>query len=90
MNLFIEARIKLGLKLWTTLSRRRQITIITQSIRELVAVLVFPASRTALHRVCVPAGLHKPFPSNCLQLMVQAGAKGSTVCKHCVFFVCLC
>ena len=30
-------------------------------------------------RSCVPAGLCKPFPWNCLQLMVQAGAKGSTV-----------
>ena len=29
---------------------------------------------------CVPAGLHKPFPANSLQLMVQSGAKGSSVC----------
>ena len=30
-------------------------------------------------RSCVPAGLMKPFPRNSLQLMVQSGAKGSTV-----------
>ena len=29
--------------------------------------------------VCMPSGLHKRFPSNCLQLMVQSGAKGSSV-----------
>ncbi|XP_019852840.1 PREDICTED: DNA-directed RNA polymerase I subunit RPA1-like isoform X1 [Amphimedon queenslandica] len=36
---------------------------------------------------CIPVGLHKPFPSNSLQLMVQAGAKGSTV--NCMQISCL-
>ncbi len=35
--------------------------------------------RVCVSRACVPAGLHKPFPFNSLQLMVQSGAKGSTV-----------
>lgn len=30
-------------------------------------------------KVCMPLGLHRSFPENNLQLMVQSGAKGSTV-----------
>jgi hypothetical protein len=30
-------------------------------------------------------GLHKPFPRNCLQLMVLSGAKGSSVSDVSVF-----
>ncbi|EPY82079.1 DNA-directed RNA polymerase I subunit RPA1 [Camelus ferus] len=30
-------------------------------------------------RVCMPFGLHRQFPENNLQMMVQSGAKGSTV-----------
>ena len=30
-------------------------------------------------KVCMPVGLHTSFPDNNLQLMVQSGAKGSTV-----------
>ena len=33
-------------------------------------------------RACVPASLHKPFPSNCLKLMVQSGAKRSKWVAH--------
>ncbi|KAM6953305.1 DNA-directed RNA polymerase I subunit RPA1 [Aplochiton taeniatus] len=33
----------------------------------------------AINQVCMPAGLHCSFPENNLQLMVQSGAKGSTV-----------
>lgn len=32
-----------------------------------------------INKVCLPAGLITPFPANNLQLMVQSGAKGSTV-----------
>ncbi|KAG8591164.1 hypothetical protein GDO81_000070 [Engystomops pustulosus] len=32
-----------------------------------------------INQVCMPLGLHRPFPENNLQLMVQSGAKGSTV-----------
>ena len=32
-----------------------------------------------INSICVPAGLIKPFPHNNLQLMVNSGAKGSTV-----------
>ncbi|XP_063313713.1 DNA-directed RNA polymerase I subunit RPA1 [Pelobates fuscus] len=32
-----------------------------------------------INKVCMPLGLHRPFPENNLQLMVQSGAKGSTV-----------
>ncbi|XP_067312869.1 DNA-directed RNA polymerase I subunit RPA1 [Pseudorasbora parva] len=32
-----------------------------------------------INKVCMPMGLHRPFPENNLQLMVQSGAKGSTV-----------
>ncbi|XP_068181664.1 DNA-directed RNA polymerase I subunit RPA1 [Antennarius striatus] len=32
-----------------------------------------------INRVCMPVGLHTSFPDNNLQLMVQSGAKGSTV-----------
>ncbi|XP_056626087.1 DNA-directed RNA polymerase I subunit RPA1 [Triplophysa dalaica] len=32
-----------------------------------------------INKVCMPAGLHRSFPENNLQLMVQSGAKGSTV-----------
>ncbi|XP_038157379.1 DNA-directed RNA polymerase I subunit RPA1 [Cyprinodon tularosa] len=32
-----------------------------------------------INKVCMPVGLHTPFPHNNLQLMVQSGAKGSTV-----------
>ncbi|XP_054850998.1 DNA-directed RNA polymerase I subunit RPA1 [Eublepharis macularius] len=32
-----------------------------------------------INKVCVPLGLHRSFPENNLQLMVQSGAKGSTV-----------
>ncbi|KAK9502885.1 hypothetical protein O3M35_011572 [Rhynocoris fuscipes] len=32
-----------------------------------------------INKVCLPAGLLTPFPKNNLQLMVQSGAKGSTV-----------
>ena len=32
-----------------------------------------------INKVCLPEGLIKKFPHNNLQLMVQAGAKGSTV-----------
>ncbi|XP_014257443.1 DNA-directed RNA polymerase I subunit RPA1 [Cimex lectularius] len=32
-----------------------------------------------INKVCLPAGLLRPFPGNNLQLMVQSGAKGSTV-----------
>ncbi|KAL1129002.1 hypothetical protein AAG570_013534 [Ranatra chinensis] len=32
-----------------------------------------------INKSCVPAGLSTPFPHNNLQLMVQSGAKGSTV-----------
>uniref|UniRef100_M3ZP94 DNA-directed RNA polymerase subunit n=1 Tax=Xiphophorus maculatus TaxID=8083 RepID=M3ZP94_XIPMA len=32
-----------------------------------------------INKVCMPVGLHTPFPENNLQLMVQSGAKGSTV-----------
>uniref|UniRef100_A0A6I8RX97 DNA-directed RNA polymerase subunit n=1 Tax=Xenopus tropicalis TaxID=8364 RepID=A0A6I8RX97_XENTR len=32
-----------------------------------------------INKVCMPFGLHRPFPENNLQLMVQSGAKGSTV-----------
>jgi DNA-directed RNA polymerase I subunit RPA1 len=28
---------------------------------------------------CLPAGARKPFPDNCLALMIQSGAKGSSV-----------
>lgn len=31
------------------------------------------------YQVCMPLGLHRSFPENNLQLMVQSGAKGSTV-----------
>ncbi|XP_052010608.1 DNA-directed RNA polymerase I subunit RPA1 [Xyrauchen texanus] len=33
----------------------------------------------SINKVCMPLGLHRPFPENNLQLMVQSGAKGSTV-----------
>uniref|UniRef100_A0A8D3AUC3 DNA-directed RNA polymerase subunit n=1 Tax=Scophthalmus maximus TaxID=52904 RepID=A0A8D3AUC3_SCOMX len=32
-----------------------------------------------INKVCMPIGLHTSFPDNNLQLMVQSGAKGSTV-----------
>uniref|UniRef100_A0A1A8QLE9 DNA-directed RNA polymerase subunit n=2 Tax=Nothobranchius rachovii TaxID=451742 RepID=A0A1A8QLE9_9TELE len=32
-----------------------------------------------INKVCMPVGLHTTFPDNNLQLMVQSGAKGSTV-----------
>ena len=32
-----------------------------------------------INKACLPRGLEKTFPDNNLQLMVQAGAKGSTV-----------
>ncbi|XP_061446852.1 DNA-directed RNA polymerase I subunit RPA1 [Rhineura floridana] len=32
-----------------------------------------------INKVCMPLGLHRNFPENNLQLMVQSGAKGSTV-----------
>lgn len=32
-----------------------------------------------INKVCLPSGLITPFPANNLQLMVQSGAKGSTV-----------
>uniref|UniRef100_A0A8C9S8L2 DNA-directed RNA polymerase subunit n=1 Tax=Scleropages formosus TaxID=113540 RepID=A0A8C9S8L2_SCLFO len=32
-----------------------------------------------INKVCMPLGLHQRFPENNLQLMVQSGAKGSTV-----------
>ncbi|KAF7239017.1 DNA-directed RNA polymerase I subunit RPA1, partial [Varanus komodoensis] len=32
-----------------------------------------------INKVCMPLGLHRSFPENNLQLMVQSGAKGSTV-----------
>ncbi|XP_040191174.1 DNA-directed RNA polymerase I subunit RPA1 [Rana temporaria] len=32
-----------------------------------------------INKVCMPLGLHRHFPENNLQLMVQSGAKGSTV-----------
>ncbi|XP_029917745.1 DNA-directed RNA polymerase I subunit RPA1 isoform X2 [Myripristis murdjan] len=32
-----------------------------------------------INKVCMPLGLHTAFPDNNLQLMVQSGAKGSTV-----------
>ncbi|KAM6452106.1 DNA-directed RNA polymerase I subunit RPA1 isoform 1-T1 [Liasis olivaceus] len=32
-----------------------------------------------INKVCMPLGLHRSFPDNNLQLMVQSGAKGSTV-----------
>lgn len=32
-----------------------------------------------INRVCMPLGLHRQFPENNLQLMVQSGAKGSAV-----------
>lgn len=32
-----------------------------------------------INKVCMPVGLHRSFPDNNLQLMVQSGAKGSTV-----------
>uniref|UniRef100_A0A8C3Q0Y6 DNA-directed RNA polymerase subunit n=1 Tax=Chrysolophus pictus TaxID=9089 RepID=A0A8C3Q0Y6_CHRPC len=32
-----------------------------------------------VNKVCMPFGLHRSFPENNLQLMVQSGAKGSTV-----------
>ncbi|XP_043918265.1 DNA-directed RNA polymerase I subunit RPA1 [Protopterus annectens] len=32
-----------------------------------------------INKVCMPQGLHRQFPENNLQLMVQSGAKGSTV-----------
>ncbi|KFO72531.1 DNA-directed RNA polymerase I subunit RPA1, partial [Cuculus canorus] len=32
-----------------------------------------------VNKVCMPLGLHRRFPENNLQLMVQSGAKGSTV-----------
>ncbi|XP_008325949.1 DNA-directed RNA polymerase I subunit RPA1 [Cynoglossus semilaevis] len=32
-----------------------------------------------INKVCMPLGLHTSFPDNNLQLMVQSGAKGSTV-----------
>ncbi|KAJ8262484.1 hypothetical protein GJAV_G00166990 [Gymnothorax javanicus] len=32
-----------------------------------------------VNKVCMPQGLHRQFPENNLQLMVQSGAKGSTV-----------
>ncbi|KAJ0002687.1 hypothetical protein NQD34_007836 [Periophthalmus magnuspinnatus] len=32
-----------------------------------------------INKVCMPIGLHRSFPDNNLQLMVQSGAKGSTV-----------
>ncbi|KAM6952648.1 DNA-directed RNA polymerase I subunit RPA1 isoform 2-T2 [Lycodopsis pacificus] len=32
-----------------------------------------------INKVCMPGGLHTSFPDNNLQLMVQSGAKGSTV-----------
>ncbi|XP_046578101.1 DNA-directed RNA polymerase I subunit RPA1-like [Haliotis rubra] len=38
-------------------------------------------------RACIPQGLHKAFPDNNLQLMVEAGAKGSTV--NCMQISCL-
>ncbi|KAJ8306316.1 hypothetical protein KUTeg_016861 [Tegillarca granosa] len=38
-------------------------------------------------RACMPKGLHKLFPDNNLQLMVQSGAKGSTV--NCMQISCL-
>nr|AAC99959.1 DNA-directed RNA polymerase I, largest subunit [Homo sapiens] len=32
-----------------------------------------------INKACMPFGLHRQFPENTLQLMVQSGAKGSTV-----------
>nr|XP_031547783.1 DNA-directed RNA polymerase I subunit RPA1 [Vicugna pacos] len=32
-----------------------------------------------INKVCMPFGLHRQFPENNLQMMVQSGAKGSTV-----------
>ncbi|XP_045740567.1 DNA-directed RNA polymerase I subunit RPA1 isoform X2 [Mirounga angustirostris] len=32
-----------------------------------------------INKACMPFGLHRPFPENNLQMMVQSGAKGSTV-----------
>ncbi|XP_055974137.1 DNA-directed RNA polymerase I subunit RPA1 [Sorex fumeus] len=32
-----------------------------------------------INKVCMPFGLHRQFPDNNLQMMVQSGAKGSTV-----------
>lgn len=38
-------------------------------------------------RLCIPDGLVKRFPDNCLQCMVQSGAKGSMVCGRGIFSV---
>ena len=40
-----------------------------------------------INKVCMPVGLGKKFPENNLQLMVQAGAKGSLV--NCMQISCL-
>jgi DNA-directed RNA polymerase I subunit RPA1 len=40
-----------------------------------------------INTACVPGGLLKPFPANNLQLMVQSGAKGSSV--NCMQISCL-
>ena len=46
-----------------------------ENIPVVTVLYISPSPKSA----SVPAGLYKPFPHNCLQLMVQAGAKGSTV-----------
>ncbi|KAL9951314.1 hypothetical protein ACROYT_G043957 [Oculina patagonica] len=40
-----------------------------------------------IHKACIPLGLLKRFPDNNLQLMVQSGAKGSSV--NCIQISCL-
>ena len=40
-----------------------------------------------INKACIPLGLHKRFPANNLQLMVNSGAKGSTV--NCMQISCL-
>ena len=52
----------------------------------MLQVTTFCLCDMPIFRSCVPAGLCKPFPWNCLQLMVQAGAKGSTV--SCIIACC--
>ena len=57
----------------------------TSKYNNLINTWVRPQIRAVMtavcvvYRACVPGGLLKPFPANNLQLMVQSGAKGSTV-----------
>ncbi len=56
------------------------ILFLTVELKSLFVSMVFITIHViCCYQVCMPLGLHRSFPENNLQLMVQSGAKGSTV-----------